>query len=359
MAMAMALALALAAAAAAEELSWLPPHARMTATMLTSSPPAPPLTSRPWLDATLSPDKRTELLLAVMTVEEKVGQLGYGGCGDPNSTVHRNPHGIGGCGVVGPPPVGPPPPPGVPATGGAYNTNELNRLLNASTRLGIPASIIAETTHSGGASGTTVFPMPCLQGATWNLSLVEEIGRINALQLRAAGGDQALSPILQVCTDPRFGRMEGTRSTPHSACHHTPRTHDTHALSLDEKPLRLVRTHGFSENFGEDPTLVAKCGVAAVTGLQGKDGLGGASEYLGSPGTRVASQAKHFAMYGAGPKDGCECAQPSTDLSLLPLRPSASEQICASCVCVCVRACSRQTLHSAAGRTHELSSRST
>jgi hypothetical protein len=321
MAMAMALALALAAAAAAEELSWLPPHARMTATMLTSSPPAPPLTSRPWLDATLSPDKRTELLLAVMTVEEKVGQLGYGGCGDPNSTVHRNPHGIGGCGVVGPPPVGPPPPPGVPATGGAYNTNELNRLLNASTRLGIPASIIAETTHSGGASGTTVFPMPCLQGATWNLSLVEEIGRINALQLRAAGGDQALSPILQVCTDPRFGRME--------------------------------------ENYGEDPTLVAKCGVAAVTGLQGKDGLGGASEYLGSPGTRVASQAKHFAMYGAGPKDGCECAQPSTDLSLLPLRPSASEQICASCVCVCVRACSRQTLHSAAGRTHELSSRST
>jgi beta-glucosidase len=140
--------------------------------------------------------------------------------------------------------------------------------------------------------------MPCLQGATWNLSLVEEIGRINALQLRAAGGDQALSPILQVCTDPRFGRME--------------------------------------ENYGEDPTLVAKCGVAAVTGLQGKDGLGGASEYLGSPGTRVASQAKHFAMYGAGPKDGCECAQPSTDLSLLPLRPSASEQICASCVCACV-----------------------
>jgi beta-glucosidase len=232
------------------------------AAVLTSSP----ITSRPWMDSTLSPDKRVELLMAVMTVEEKVAQLGYGGCGDNNETIHRNPHGIGGCGVVGPPPVGPPPPPGVPATGGAYNTNELNRLLNASTRLGIPASIIAETTHSGGASGTTVFPMPCSQGASWNLSLVEEIGRINALQLRAAGGDQALSPILQVCTDPRFGRME--------------------------------------ENFGEDPTLVAKYGVAAVTGLQGRDGLGGASEYIGDPKTHVASQAKHFAMYGAGPKDG-------------------------------------------------------
>ena len=81
-----------------------------------------------------------------------------------------------------------------------------------------------------------------------------------------SGGDQALSPILQVCTDPRFGRME--------------------------------------ENFGEDPLLVARAGVAALRGLQGRDGLGGASAYLGSPRTAVSTQAKHFAMYGAGPKDG-------------------------------------------------------
>ena len=39
----------------------------------------------------------------------------------------------------------------------------------------------------------------------------------------------------------------------------------------------------------EPRLLVARCGVAAVTGLQGADGLGGASEYLGSPRTRVAS----------------------------------------------------------------------
>ena len=30
-------------------------------------------------------------------------------------------------------------------------------------RLGIPVSYYAETTHSGGAPGTTVFPMPCSQ----------------------------------------------------------------------------------------------------------------------------------------------------------------------------------------------------
>jgi beta-glucosidase len=151
--------------------------------------------ARPWMDSTLSPDRRTEILLAAMTLEEKVAQLGYGGCGSVNSTIERHKDGVGGCGVVGPPPTGPPPPPG---KYGASFTNELNRMLNESTRLGIPVSILGETTHSGGAPGTTVFPMPCSQGASWNASLVEEIGRINALQLRASGGDQALSPILQV-----------------------------------------------------------------------------------------------------------------------------------------------------------------
>jgi len=58
------------------------------------------------------------------------------------------------------------------------------------------------------------------------------------------------------------------------------------------------------ENFSEDPLLVSHYGVAALRGLQGHDGLGGADSYLGSPATRVASQAKHFAMYGAGLKDG-------------------------------------------------------
>ena len=154
-----------------------------------------PASERPWMDTTLSPDDRTALLLKAMSLEEKVAQLGYGGCGDINDTIAKHPHGVGGCGVVGPPPVGPPPPPG---KYGASFTNELNRRLNESTRLGIPVAILGETTHSGGAPGTTVFPMPCSQGASWNTSLVEDIARINALQLRASGGDQALSPILQV-----------------------------------------------------------------------------------------------------------------------------------------------------------------
>ena len=87
--------------------------------------------------------------------------------------------------------------------------NEIQRRVMQSTRLKIPASFYGETTHCGGARGTTVFPMPCLQGSTWNATLVGAIAAANALELRSAGGDQALSPILQVATDPRFGRLEG------------------------------------------------------------------------------------------------------------------------------------------------------
>ena len=62
-----------------------------------------PPVERPWMDTKLSPDERTALLLQAMSLDEKVAQLGYGGCGDINDTIAKHPHGVGGCGVVGPP----------------------------------------------------------------------------------------------------------------------------------------------------------------------------------------------------------------------------------------------------------------
>ena len=55
------------------------------------------------------------------------------------------------------------------------------RMLNSS-RLRIPIDFTAETLHSGGHAGCTVFPMPCLQGSPWNVTLVQAIGAANALQ---------------------------------------------------------------------------------------------------------------------------------------------------------------------------------
>lgn len=69
-----------------------------------------------------------------------------------------------------------------------------------------------ETTHSGGIQGTTIFPMPVNLGATFNVSLAEDMGYAIARQLRAAGARQALSPVLQVATNPHFGRLEVPRS---------------------------------------------------------------------------------------------------------------------------------------------------
>lgn len=45
-----------------------------------------------------------------------------------------------------------------------------------------------------------------------------------------------------------------------------------------------------SENFSEDPYLVAAYGVAAVNGLQGDGGGLGPSTYLPDPTRHVASQ---------------------------------------------------------------------
>jgi beta-glucosidase len=68
--------------------------------------------------------------------------------------------------------------------------------------------------------------------------------------MRAVGAHQGLSPVLDICRDPRWGRTE--------------------------------------ETFGEDPYLVARMGTAFVRGLQGDD-----------PSTGVIATAKHFVGYGA------------------------------------------------------------
>ena len=103
----------------------------------------------------------------------------------------------------------------------AQNANQA-AILNSS-RLKIPVTFHYETLHSAG-SGSTIFPMPCLQGATWDQELVGEVGAVIGAEASANGGDRGFSPEINVCTDPRFGRCE--------------------------------------EAFGEDPMLVAKLGVA-------------------------------------------------------------------------------------------------
>ncbi len=136
--------------------------------------------------------------------------------------------------------------------------NDIQRLLIEQTRLGIPALFVDEALHGLMAQGSASFPQAIALASTWDPSLVQEVFTAAAAEMRARGGNYALTPVLDLARDPRWGRSE--------------------------------------ETYGEDPHLAATIGVAAVRGLQG-DGLPIAAD-------RVLATAKHFAVHGQ-PEAGC------------------------------------------------------
>lgn len=126
--------------------------------------------------------------------------------------------------------------------------------------LNIPVSFRVEALHSSG-NGGTIFPVPCLLGSTWNTTLMQIIGEILAYEATVFGIDLGFAPVLQVLTDPRFGR--------------------------------------FTESYGGDPILVSHLGFYMSRGLSGGGNL---SQYV-MPG-HINNEAKHFLGYAAGGKDG-------------------------------------------------------
>ncbi|MFD8812225.1 glycoside hydrolase family 3 protein, partial [Streptomyces sp. NPDC059627] len=179
-----------------------------------------------------------------MTLDEKALQLtsvmgaslsGAGGA-DPERLAARLEHGIGQ--VSGLASFGAKPPAEV-----ARTVNQIQRFLVEKTRLGIPAVFHNEALNGVMAPGFTVFPTGIALAATWD---PEAVGRMAALvgrQMRAIGMRQALSPVLDVARDARWGRIH--------------------------------------ETYGEDPYLVSALGVAYVRGMQGEGILATAKHFLG------------------------------------------------------------------------------
>lgn len=169
--------------------------------------------------------------------------------------------------------------------------NALQAAFIASSRLAIPVSFCMEGLHSG-AWGGTAFPAPPSLAATWNASLVTLVGQTIALEARASGVDTALSPVVNMFAEPRFGR--------------------------------------YSEGFSPDPHVTAALGAAMVRGLQGGDNAGGASAYFPDFNTTVASQAKHFAAYGhaAGGLDGGVAELTNRSLFEIYLKPWRAMAAC-------------------------------
>ncbi|MEM6645879.1 MAG: glycoside hydrolase family 3 N-terminal domain-containing protein [Bacteroidota bacterium] len=163
-------------------------------------------------------------------------------------------------------------------------TNAIQRFFIEEGRLGIPVVFHEECLHGLAAVGGTSFPQPIALAATFNPALVEQLYAMTALEARTRGAHQALTPVVDVARDPRWGRVE--------------------------------------ETFGEDPHLVATMGVAAVRGFQGDAAF--------ADKTRVMATLKHFAAHGQ-PEAGMNCAPVNVseralrDTFLYPFRRAIEE----------------------------------
>jgi beta-glucosidase len=201
---------------------------------------------RPWMNSSLSPDKRAALLLAQMTLDEKLAQLNClwstafvdTGSFDPNVVLKKIPHGIGQVTRIGAST-------GLHPQESAAFMNAIQQVAVERTRLGIPVIVHEESTGGFCHRDATVFPQGIGLAATWNPDLVKQVAQVIRTQMMAVGARHALAPVLDVARDPRWGRVE--------------------------------------ESYGEDPVLTGTLGIAYVQGLQSEDLRQG-----------VAATAKHF-----------------------------------------------------------------
>lgn len=152
----------------------------------------------------------------------------------------------------------------------AVLTNDIQKFFLEHSRLGIPVIFHEECLHGHAAIGGTSFPQPIGLAATFNPELVESLFSMTAAEARARGAHQALTPVVDVARDPRWGRVE--------------------------------------ETYGEDPYLVSRMGIAAVRGFQG-DGTFRDKRH-------VIATLKHFAAHGQ-PESGMNCGPVNVSERLL------------------------------------------
>lgn len=139
--------------------------------------------------------------------------------------------------------------------------NGVQRYQIEKTRLGIPVMFLGEGLHGFMEYGATSFPQALGLAATWDPKLVKRVFSAVGDEAGSRGMGQLFSPVLDLARDPRWGRTE--------------------------------------ETYGEDPFLISRMGVAAITGLQGDTAT--------IDRHHVLATAKHFAAHGQ-PEGGTNTA---------------------------------------------------
>ena len=92
----------------------------------------------------------------------------------------------------------------------ANKVNEIQRYFVNETRLGIPVIPFAESLHGLGMGGSTSFPQSIGLAATWDTSLMRNVSRAIAREVRSRGIRQVLDPVINIARDVRWGRVEET-----------------------------------------------------------------------------------------------------------------------------------------------------
>ena len=152
----------------------------------------------------------------------------------------------------------------------AVLTNAIQKFFLEDSRLGIPVMFHEECLHGHAAVDGTSFPQPIALGATFNPGLVEQLFSMTAAEARLRGTHHALTPVVDVAREPRWGRVE--------------------------------------ETYGEDPYLVSRLGIAAVRGFQG--------DATFRDKRHVIATLKHFVGHGQ-PESGMNCAPANVSMRVL------------------------------------------
>jgi beta-glucosidase len=173
-------------------------------------------------------DPRVDELLARMTLAEKVGQLvQVDASRTPELEARVRAGGVGSIFAITNPQA----------------IERFQRVAATESRLGIPLIVGNDVIHGY----RTVFPIPLAEACSWDPPLVEQAAAAAAAEARANGTDWIFAPMVDVCREPRWGRI--------------------------------------AEGAGEDPYLGSVMASARVRGFQSVSG--------------VAACPKHYVAYGA------------------------------------------------------------
>lgn len=181
-----------------------------------------------------------DALMKKMTLEEKIGQLNLPSAGDITTGQASNSD------IATKIREG--------KVGGLFNIKsvgkikEVQKIAVEQSRLKIPLLFGMDVIHGY----ETVFPIPLGLSCTWDMNLIQRSARIAATEASADGINWTFSPMVDICRDPRWGRI--------------------------------------AEGAGEDPYLGSQVAKAMVKGYQGDD--------LKKNNTILAC-VKHYALYGA------------------------------------------------------------